>query len=540
MSDPTQPLPTIRESDADSSGQDDAAGGAPVAAGTPAAAGAGSTDAAADQGAGAAPTQELPVPEPRPLTPPPPTMPESADGMLVLGRPAPAAQPKQSPPPAAPAARCLECGGHYGPDGYCDRCGGRRPDPRHHFELCAPSLPETPTSPQVGQTIAPDEVPPQSRAVGTDSAESTDTTVQFAPPAGNAPPVLDDPLRSTAKPNPLTWVAGVCDRGIRHVTNEDALALYADPPAPGENRAPRRAAIVACDGVSTATRSARASLAAAQAALSVLTTSRSRGLAGVASSQAGAMAGRLDAAVDAAMDAVIDVADGPAQEEDFTETGIPHMSDPACTLVAAVIEDDLAVVGSVGDSRAYWLPDDGREPLLLTRDDSWVEEQVDQGVPREVAERGPGAHTITRWIGPEAPDPTPRKTTLQLREPGWLMLCTDGLWNYAPTPRALASVTRQLARRLAQPTPPLALARLLVEWANAQGGRDNITVALARIDPPTGADPADGAGAAEAESGAGEAVGAAAGEDGSQSAARDGLDDGGTDGTRPSDPREAH
>lgn len=398
----------------------------------------------------------------------------------MLGSPAPAPrQPSEPAAPAGPVQRCLECGGEYGPDGYCDRCGGRRPDPRQHYEMCAPDLPESPIDGAVEHAAATAQPAhaPQS------AAEAAESTVQFAPPAGNAEPQLPHPLHTTTKPNPLTWAAGVCDRGIRHVTNEDALALHADPPAPGERHAPRRAAIVVCDGVSTATRSARASLAAAQAALAVLTASRSRGLAGVASSQLGALSGRLDAAADAAADAVLAVAEGPALPEDLTETGIPQLSDPACTFVAAVIEEDVAVIGSVGDSRAYWLPDGDAEPLLLTRDDSWVEEQVDHGVPRDVAERGPGAHTITRWLGTDAPDHTPRKTSLPLGAPGWLLLCTDGLWNYAPGPQALAALTRQLERRLPHPTPPLALARLLVEWANAQGGRDNITVGLARIHP---------------------------------------------------------
>lgn len=362
-------------------------------------------------------------------TPPPATSapdatreaaPEEGAGMLVLGAPATPAPTPPAAPPAPEGPPCTDCGGRFGADGYCEQCGSRQPNPRHHYEQVAP-----------------------------------------------------DPDNSAG-----AWIGGVCDRGIRHVSNEDALALYA------EGGSPRRAALVVCDGVSTARRSARASQAAADAALQVLASTRSRGLAGVASALVGALGSRLDAAVDAAVDAVLDVTHGPETEEDREDTGIVHLSDPACTFVAAVIDGDTAIVGSVGDSRGYWLPDAG-PARLLTRDDSWSEEQIALGVPREVAETAPQAHSITRWLGTDAPDHTPAKTTLELDAPGWLMLCSDGLWNYASEPEAIRQVVDEIAPTLGATPAPVALARRLVEWANAQGGRDNITVALARIDGPT-------------------------------------------------------
>ena len=71
--------------------------------------------------------------------------------------------------------------------------------------------------------------------------------------------------------------------------------------------------------------------------------------------------------------------------------------------------------------------------------------------------------------------------------PGWLLLCSDGLWNYASEPAALAEVFRACTvgvppqRGAAQPAEELAKA--LVDWAKAQGGHDNITVALAYLLP---------------------------------------------------------
>ena len=63
------------------------------------------------------------------------------------------------------------------------------------------------------------------------------------------------------------------------------------------------------------------------------------------------------------------------------------------------------VAGNVGDSRVYWLPDAADEPARqLGRDDSFAQEQMAAGVPRQEAETGPHAHSITRWLGRDAPD----------------------------------------------------------------------------------------------------------------------------------------
>ena len=305
---------------------------------------------------------------------------------------------QELPPAPAPAAptepvdhgTCSSCGGAYDEDGWCTRCGERRPDPRHHMEE-----------------------------------------------------------------RPAPHVAGVCDRGVRHTDNEDAMALW------GDAADPTRAALVVCDGVTTATRSAEASLAAAQAALAALTGADDPVLE------------RMAVATDAAAAAVRQVA------EDFPDSA------PSCTFVAAVVADGVATVGSVGDSRGYWMPDDG-EPVQLSTDDSMAQEQVQAGVDRASAEAGPLAHTITRWLGPDAPDHTPELRQQDVSAPGWLLLCSDGLWNYASAPQDLLRVLREEQGRVGD--DPLELASALVAWATARGGADNITVALAR----TGAARQDG------------------------------------------------
>ncbi|MDF8264477.1 PP2C family protein-serine/threonine phosphatase [Luteipulveratus flavus] len=258
---------------------------------------------------------------------------------------------------------------------------------------------------------------------------------------------------------PAPWVAMTCDRGVRHRRNEDAGAVSADPEPSS------RAVLVVCDGVSSSTDSDVASLAAATAAQQVLSAGRARGI-GTPDSQTAAIVARLEAAADAAREAVVasTAADSP---------------DPAsCTFVAAVVEDGRIVAGSVGDSRAYWLPDRG-EGVALTVDDSMAAELIARGVPREEAESGPQAHAITRWLGVDAPEHTPRTRTQDIDSDGWLLVCSDGLWNYCSEARDLAGLVRRTAAE--HDGRPLATTAALVDWANAQGGRDNITVALARL-----------------------------------------------------------
>jgi serine/threonine protein phosphatase PrpC len=255
---------------------------------------------------------------------------------------------------------------------------------------------------------------------------------------------------------PASWVAGVCDRGIRHAVNEDAMALLASS-TQGE-----RAVLVVLDGVSNTDDSDKASLAGARAAREVLRTPLPRGM-GTPESRLAAVTRVFADAVSSANDAVVS----------FTPEGSEHP--PSATFVAAVVEGTTLSYANVGDSRAYWLPDGG-PGVLLTVDDSAAQMQIEAGMSRLEAESGPQGHAITRWLGKDAPDLTPRMGELTLEGPGWVLVCSDGLWNYASEPAALVA-----QMNAAGTSDPAALALALTDFANAQGGQDNITVALARI-----------------------------------------------------------
>src|SRR4051812_6515167 len=257
---------------------------------------------------------------------------------------------------------------------------------------------------------------------------------------GMKQPAPRDHIEST----PAEGVAAVTDRGRRHPRNEDAFSVAV--------AATGRVLAVVCDGVSTSTDPDLASQAAVDAALAQLEQ---------AGEEPWPLTGAHAAAFDAARGAVLAVP--------YAGTG--EYGPPACTYLAAAVEGSTAVISTLGDCRAFWLPAAGGADAL-TDDDSWAADQVRSGaMSPDAAYHSPQAHLITRWLGRDA-DPTwePRHAELTATTPGRLVLCSDGLWNYAIDPARLA--TEAGAGTAAE------VARRLVAFANDQGGHDNITVVV--------------------------------------------------------------
>ena len=263
--------------------------------------------------------------------------------------------------------------------------------------------------------------------------------------------------RDHFREQPAPWVAGVCDRGIRHSRNEDAMAMLASE-TPGE-----RAVLVVLDGVSNTDDSHIASLAGARAALEVLRAPLPQGM-GTPESRTSVVTKVFAQAIEAANNAV----------SDTTPEG--STAPPSATFVSTIVEGPTLWFANVGDSRAYWLPDGG-PGRQLSVDDSAAQMQIAAGVPKKQAETGPQAHAITRWLGMDAPDLTPRVGQLTVDGPGWVLVCSDGLWNYASEPDDLMVQIQK-----ADTTDPAELALALTDFANASGGADNITTVLARIE----------------------------------------------------------
>ena len=94
------------------------------------------------------------------------------------------------------------------------------------------------------------------------------------------------------------------------------------------------------------------------------------------------------------------------------------------------------------------------------------------------AETDAQAHAITRWLGADAPDEPYLVETFVPEEPGRLVVCSDGLWNYAPSASAIADLVHR-----DPDAPTIEVARALVDFALAAGGHDNITVAVVDVTP---------------------------------------------------------
>jgi serine/threonine protein phosphatase PrpC len=244
---------------------------------------------------------------------------------------------------------------------------------------------------------------------------------------------------------------GVTDRGHVHRRNEDAMHV---------TRIGDRVLAIVCDGVSSSAAAADASSAAAEAGAAAL--------ASTLDDDGVDRVGAMRAAFTAALDAVVQVP--------WTRTR-KHGA-PACTFLGATWDGEEITIGAVGDCRAYWVSDDTVEQLTV--DDSWVQEQVDIGqLSNDEAERHPYAHAITRWLGEDAPGGAPRVTTFVPSTSGRLLLCSDGLWNYASTTERMGALVREHPAS----ARPIDVARALTRVALASGGRDNITVVVVDVTP---------------------------------------------------------
>ena len=246
--------------------------------------------------------------------------------------------------------------------------------------------------------------------------------------------------------------------GLRHETNQDAAAL-------GIDGSGHHIVLVVADGVSSTEGAEECARVASHTARDYLTATMDQGLP------------------------INDDDTVTLFERTFQKTheAVVSGSGPigACTLAVAVATHDRIVVGNIGDTRTYWFPDDG-DPVRLSIDDSMAQAQMDLGLSREEAERGMGAHAITKWIGASATDVAPRVMAYKPQQSGWLLVCSDGLWNHVPDAGDFARLMADLVSKAHTDdhghASPAGVADGLIAYANNCGGHDNITVALWRRD----------------------------------------------------------
>ncbi len=357
----------------------------------------------------------------------------------------------------------------------CPACGAPIADTDTFCEACGAAL-HGETVPTGASATPVDPLLPNQQATASsvdDTAPIPRTTVKSAVCAHCGGRILDDGFCGTCgqkarsprdhwTEQPAPWVGGVCDKGILHTANEDAMALAANPDG-------SFAVVVVCDGVTSAPHSDRAALAASRAACGYLS----------------AVAMPPEESIAAAITYWSEALQGATSEANAAAVGTAHTlgdppEPPSCTFVAAVVAGSLITVAWCGDSRAYWLPDSG-EARQLTTDHSLGTQLLAAGESRLQAEADPAFHTITRWLGADSVDHSPELVSQTIDTAGWLLVCSDGLWNYASAVDEMATLVSDLSS--AHGTDPVPLASALVDWANAAGGHDNITAALARCGP---------------------------------------------------------
>ena len=139
-----------------------------------------------------------------------------------------------------------------------------------------------------------------------------------------------------------------------------------------------------------------------------------------------------------------------------------------CTLAA--VRGDQLFLAHIGDSRAYFLRKG--ELHQVTKDHSWVQDAVDQGViTSEEARIHPNRNVITRAIGLD-PQVEVDISAMPLADGDLLLLCSDGLNSMLPDDEI---------KRLLLENHPQKVCQALIDAANNQGGHDNTTVGVGMI-----------------------------------------------------------
>jgi protein phosphatase len=149
----------------------------------------------------------------------------------------------------------------------------------------------------------------------------------------------------------------------------------------------------------------------------------------------------------------------------------PNLSGMGTTMTLACSLGADLILAHVGDSRAYLLRNG--ELHLLTRDHTLVRELIDRGVVHpEQAVQHPFRHVLTRALGAGRGEVEAEVQRVSLTNEDRILLCTDGLTDMVDS-TTIGTVLRSSASANDA-------CETLVEMALQNGGKDNVTVALAR------------------------------------------------------------
>lgn len=150
----------------------------------------------------------------------------------------------------------------------------------------------------------------------------------------------------------------------------------------------------------------------------------------------------------------------------------PQYAGMGTTLVIGVFHDNRITVAHIGDSRLYRLR--GKDFQQITRDHSLLQEQIDGGLlTREQARHSQNRNLVTRAVGID-PAVQPEIHEYAVLPGDIYLFCSDGL-NDMVEDDEIAMVLGLLAANLG------VCATQLIQMANDNGGRDNVSVALVKV-----------------------------------------------------------
>lgn len=158
----------------------------------------------------------------------------------------------------------------------------------------------------------------------------------------------------------------------------------------------------------------------------------------------------------------------------FKEGNTERFFSFGATLAGALLYEDKAIFVCLGDSRGYVLKKRRRKPIQITRDMNLAGIMVQAGeMTKEEAGRSPLSSKLTAFVGMTAPA-TPEIYVTEVVPGDRILLCSDGLYSMVPE--------GTIARILRSSKSPERVCRRLVDKANENGGRDNISAVYIKIE----------------------------------------------------------
>jgi protein phosphatase len=160
-----------------------------------------------------------------------------------------------------------------------------------------------------------------------------------------------------------------------------------------------------------------------------------------------------------------------------TSQNNPECAGMGTTLVVCLFYDNFVSVAHIGDSRLYRLRGETLEQV--TRDHSLLQEQLDSGlITPEEAKLSQNKNLVTKALGID-PAVEPELHVHETQEGDLYVLCSDGLNDMVEDEEI--RLTLMTLR-----TNPSLTVQQLVQAANDNGGRDNVSAMLVRVAEPFG------------------------------------------------------